>query len=436
MLLLLLACSDYQVVKEEEHTGGAPIGDPDIEVTPTAVDLGVLCASAQSEVRASNVGEGPLTITGISVTGDGWALQEVPLPITLEPGESTALVLTASGGDGDVVIISDDPDEGELHIPLAGQANAAPSVTILSPSGGDVWAEGLDVTLSGQVSDDMDSPDALSISWSVDTIGVLSTDPASADGSTSVGWAAADRGTGPQTITLTATDSCGLSTSQIVAVCQDGAYTYEELSLTTWHFEGASTWDSANNWLELTQPLVDQVGTAFETSRTVDGGTVDIEFLFYVGGGSGADGMSLTALDTSRMTTYLGGSGCGIGYGGDAVCTAGPALPGWSLEIDTYQNADAGDPYEDHLAFTFDGDVGNPATVVTVPELEDTGWHSMYVSVTAPHVLVMIDGVTYIDADFSGNFSFPAYVGFTAGTGSLTNYHLVDSLAVTDYYCE
>jgi hypothetical protein len=67
--------------------------------------------------------------------------------------------------------------------------------------------------------------------------------------------------------------------------------------------------------------------------------------------------------------------------------------------------------------------------------MEDTGWHQMTVEVVAPNVRVNIDGVDYIDQALSGTLNFPAYVGFTAGTGGLTNNHLIDALQVTDYVC-
>ena len=118
------------------------------------------------------------------------------------------------------------------------------------------------------------------------------------------------------------------------------------------------------------------------------------------------------------------------------MCTTGPALPGWSLEVDTYYNSEVDPTEEDHVAFSFDGQVADYAAWAALPELEDTGWHTMSVTVAAPHVTVVIDGVTYIDEDLSGDFSFPAYVGFTAGTGGLTNYHLIDSLVVSEYACE
>ena len=85
----------------------------------------------------------------------------------------------------------------------------------------------------------------------------------------------------------------------------------------------------------------------------------------------------------SRETGFLGGTGCGIGYGGSADCTAGPALPGWTLEIDTYYNGGVDPTGDDHLAFTFDGDVDAYKAWAPLPEMEDTGWHYVEVSVVA-----------------------------------------------------
>ena len=79
--------------------------------------------------------------------------------------------------------------------------------------------------------------------------------------------------------------------------------------------------------------------------------------------------------------------------GGDATCTSGPAL--LSIEVDTYYNGGQ--------------DLGGSPLSTT--EIEDTGWHSMRVVV---HILVEIDGVVYMDQDVT---DFPAYIGFTAGTG-------------------
>ena len=88
------------------------------------------------------------------------------------------------------------------------------------------------------------------------------------------------------------------------------------------------------------------------------------------------------------------------------------------------------------MTVVFDGDVDDPAAWEGLPEMEDTGWHNMEVTVAAPRVTISVDSVVYIDQDLSGNFAFPAYVGFTAGTGGLTNEHLIDALEVAGFVCE
>ncbi|MBM4367630.1 MAG: hypothetical protein FJ102_15570 [Deltaproteobacteria bacterium] len=432
--LLLIACSDYGL---EEHKEVPEVGEGNIATDPWALDLAGTCGESRREILVSNEGDGTLTLTGLRLDGEGWTIDSAPtLPLDLGAGESTLVAVIGTEGSATLTIESNDRDEPELAVPLSATANTPPSVSISAPTAAEVVAEGADLVLSGLVTDADDASETLSVTWSSSQTGeILSTAPLP-DGSTTYTWPAADRATGAQDITLTATDSCGNSASATVSFCQDGAYSYDALSLSAWHYEGAASYDSSNNWLQLTPASQDTVGTAFETSAPVNADNVDIEFYVYIGGGTGADGISLTALDAARYSTFLGGSGCGIGYGGSANCTAGPALPGWSLEIDTYYN-DGVDPTDaDHLAFTFDGDVDGYSAWAALPEMEDTGWHLVSVTVIAPRVTVAVDGTTYIDQDLSGNFSFSGYVGFTAGTGGDTNQHLIDELVVTDYECD
>jgi hypothetical protein len=284
------------------------------------------------------------------------------------------------------------------------------------------------------VSDDVDPPEALALSWASNVDGVVGTDPAASDGLATLAWSAAAQTAGQQIVTLTATDSCGNVGGAHVGVCQQSGYTEDSIDLASWHFEGNANWDATNGWLELTEPVTGQLASAFDTADLVGGDEVSISFLFYVSGGTGADGISLTALDVDRMTSYLGASGGSIGYGSDGV---NPGLPGWSIEVDTYDNGYPQDPTpDDHVMFTFDGNQAGGYTWAPLPEMEDGAWHTMTVDVADPHVTVAIDGVSYIDEDISGYFAFPAYVGFTAATGALTNYHLIDALEVTEYVCE
>ena len=408
---------------------------PDIATDP-ALEVEAFCDAAFRELRVYNLGDETLHVTGVSISGAGWTLGAVDVPFLLEPGSSTALPLTTLGGAALLVIESDDPDEPVVSLPLHAPVNLAPTVDVSDPIDGAVLLEGADLALAGLVADDSDAPETLGVSWSASLDGVLSTTSAGADGRTGVTWSAAARTLGDQQVTLTATDSCGLSTRATVSFCQDAAVTYDAMGLSGWHFEGMAGWNSTADYLELTDTGIDEVGTAFETSAPVDAGTVSLEFEFYIGGGTGADGISVTALDTTRMTTFLGGTGCGIGFGGGAACTAGPALPGWSIEVDTWYNRGYDPTTEDHLAFTVNGDVDDPEVWVVLPEMEDTGWHHMRVDVLAPHATVTIDGVTYIDQDMTGLGLFPAYVGFTGGTGTYTNWHQIGDLEVTRQVCE
>ena len=159
-------------------------------------------------------------------------------------------------------------------------------------------------------------------------------------------------------------DSCDTEASDQVEICQNEGYVDDGLALSTWNFEGHATWDSTNEWVELTDTGTNRAGTAFQTSATVDSDNVVIEFSFFVSGGSGADGISLTALDSTRMTGFVGGSGGGIGYAG---------LPGWSIEVDTWYNSENNDPTRT-IWCSHDGNQGSYAAWAALPEMEDGNW--------------------------------------------------------------
>lgn len=429
-LLLLTSCSDYAL----KGDGPSAEATMDLDLSPRTVDL-VACGVQARTVTLSSVGTAAVEVTAVELWGGGWSMDPVTVPFSLAAGESVDLVVQAADGDATLRVESSDPAEPVIEVPLSAVADAPPVAAITAPGSGAILSSGVDLELSGSVSDDVDAAELLSLSWASDVDGTISTEPAAPTGEVAATWAAG-RTAGPHVVTLAATDSCGQQAVATVEVCQDEGYTVDELDISSWHFEGVAGWSEADGWLELTPATTDVVGTAFATDETISGDAVDIAFRFSIGGGTGADGISLTVLDTTRMSTFLGGTGCGIGYGGDASCTAGPALPGWSVEVDTYWN-DGQDPTDqDHVMFTFDGDVDGGEVWASLPEMEDTGWHLMEVSVTSPHVTVAIDGIVYIDTDLSGFTSFPGYVGFTAGTGGQTNQHLIDSLEVTAHTCE
>lgn len=433
--LVGVGCSDYNLAgKEEGNPGGGDTGAaPALLATPEFVDEVGACPTVSAPVELRNVGSAPLDVLSLGATGD-WTVSGVSLPLSLGVAEAVEVVVEGAG-IGELRVESSDPARPLLAVPLSAAADEPPEIEVLDPSTNAVLEVG-SVLLSASVGDLEDPSTVLVVDWESSVEGALGSGTADAGGNSFVSWPA-PRTEGDHLLTATVTDTCGNTASVEVGVCQQGGYTVDELDLSSWQFEGDAQWDSTNAWLQLTRAAPDLVGAAFATDASVDAGNVEINFRFYIGDGTGADGISLTALDVDRMSTFLGGTGCGIGYGGDADCTVGPALPGWSLEVDTFDNGEGVEPTsDDHLAFTFNGDVDGYVAWAALPEMEDTGWHDMSVVVAAPRVTVSIDGTTYIDTTLSGDFGFDAYVGFTAGTGGQTNKHLIDSLSVTETVCE
>ena len=340
--LLLNACNEYELVEKDdngvvEDTGtpiDPPLQTPELQVSPTAVALGAVCGEESVEVTLTNAGEGALTITALTPSG-AWTFSPPSLPLVLDQGEQHTLTVTGGPGSGALTIVSDDPSAPTLAVPLASDANAPPVLTFLAPTDGSVLPVSAVTELVATLEDDRDPPESIALSWSSDVEGLLSTEPATATGLARYEWDAATRASGSHLVSLTGADSCGASSVVQVNLCQDAGYTADSLDLATWFFAGNANYDSTNGWVELTRPLTSQSGTAFQTASTVSGDNVVIQFSFYASGGSGADGLSLTALDSSRMTTYVGELGGGLGYKG---------LPGWSVEIDTYHNGEYNDP--------------------------------------------------------------------------------------------
>jgi hypothetical protein len=421
---LLIGCSDYtiqsKILNEEPGSGSASLF-----IESSQVKVEGLCADEveRKEIVIQNNGGRDLEILNIQLDGVNWDINHPTLPFSLFPDEKEMLIVDVGTGLGIITIESNAPESATQFIQLEGIGDSPPVLTISNPIDGEtIPVDG--INLQAQLDDFEDDLTSLTVDWFSSTEGFISTVPVDAEGKSQLPYIAQNYG--PQEISAQVQDSCGNVGSDSVSLCQQYGYETDNLDISTWQFEGSANWNESHNYVELTTVAENIAGTAFSTATEVLANNVEIEFQFYVSGGTGADGFSLTALDTSRMTGFVGYTGGGIGYG---------SLPGWSIEVDTYHNGI--DPTEeDHVAFSFDGQYDTPQAWANLPEMEDDQWHTMRVLVNAPHVIIEIDGVTYIDQDIPGHYSFMSYVGFTAGTGSLTNYHLIDALTVTEMICE
>ena len=432
--LLLSGCSDYTIKGDVDATEG--VVDPDITTDTPEVLLAGHCGEDDATVSLSNDGGGTLTITRLVVVGDGWSMADLTLPISVAPGESVAVGLTGGEGTAELIVTSNDPDTPELAIPLSADADNPPRLTIDGPSSGVVIEQLATLLLEATVSDDEDALEGLQVSWSSDVDGVVGDGLVLSDGDAVLEWLAEDRSGGNHLLTASVTDSCGQRATSTVSICQQAITTTASVDLEAWNYEGVARWDSSNNWVELTDTTTNAVGSAFDVTTNTRGTEVVIEFQFWSSGGTGADGFALTALDLDRATSYLGSAGGCLGYGSGANCEPiRNALPGWTIEFDTYYNSQWDPTTEDHIAFMFDGAVDTLEVWEVLPDIEDAMWHTVVIKVADPSVIVSLDGVVYIDTDLTGYFDFPAHVGFSASTGGLTNNHLIDALTVTDAAC-
>lgn len=188
-----------------------------------------------------------------------------------------------------------------------------------------------------------------------------------------------------------------------------------------WQFNGAAS--IASGATQLTPASPDARGSAFWPEPVRAEGLV-VSFDATVEGGTGADGLALVLGDPSRGATAssLGGGGGSLGFGG---------IPGWGVALVSYPN---GTQAAGNFVGLSDGALAGAwqtlnwvqASSLLTP-LQNTT-RRVRVAVAAGVVTVSLDGVVVI----SRAVALPerVLVGFSAGTGGLTNRHVVRDVAV------
>jgi len=430
-------CSDYQIDKVKGYEPEP--GVPEINVDPAEIMPGITCEDHVQDITFTNVGNDYLTVSSLFLSGDGWTVVSEPaLPMVLDPDDSGFVTVRGQGGPASLAIGSDDPARSQVTVLLDSDPDELPTLALSDPPDGGALSAGARSVFDGLTTDGATDATTLSVQWTSDVDGDLGTATPDSDGAFSLAWDGLLQTPGPHTLTATLTDACGTTVEDSIQVCQESGYSADELDLVTWNFEGSAFWDEDAGVVELTDLDPFAVGTAFQTAVAVPGDQITIRFSFQTGGGTGADGFSLTALDVDRMTGFMGAPGCALGYGEahESCIDEGEALPGWSIEVDTYYNPFIDPSSSDHLSMTFDGDLDTVAAWSDLPEVEDTGWHELEVVVAAPQVQVWLDGELLIDEELVELTPFDAYIGFTAATGADFNEHSIDSLVVSGDACD
>jgi hypothetical protein len=419
-MFLLLACVDYGV------TPPPPQRDPGLEVRPAAVEDGA-CPDTPIYVDLASTGDTTLTVREIRIVGSEWTLDPVDLPLRIEP-EHVVTIAARGVGTAELQVTSDAADAITVT-PLTIVANELPSGRFVAPTDETSVPLDEDLELVAFVGDDDDAIADLSIAFASNLTGTLATVIPDASGRVTYLWPAAERLPGPQTATITVTDPCGGVGDGLAWFCQDGPYVVHPIVEEAWHYEGNAYIE--REVITLTADATNTVATALDLATVFDGD--DVELSLEVQLDAGGEGLSVLLLDADLREGYVGGDGCGLGFGAGLPCTTGPALPGWALAIDTH--ADAGDCLDSpHLAFYEHGDLTTPGPCVATPGIDDGGWHTLHLRIQDDTLRVELDGVEVIDEPVAIDF-FLGMLGFGASTTDLPNAHRVRSVEAIDYTC-
>ena len=190
-----------------------------------------------------------------------------------------------------------------------------------------------------------------------------------------------------------------------------------------WQLNGSAALTATE--LVLTPATSNKSGSAF-WPKVVDSRNLTIEFEASIGGGSGADGLTMTIGDSGRgaTPTSRGTEGGGLGFSG---------IPGLAVALDEYKNSV--NPSNNFVGLT-DG-----PTSSTTPDLLhwlatanlalplQNATHRVKVVTTSTTITVFVDSNQML----SQTVTLPtnAYLGFTGGTGGLNNRHAISKLSVS-----
>jgi hypothetical protein len=188
---------------------------------------------------------------------------------------------------------------------------------------------------------------------------------------------------------------------------------------TGWQDNGSATTNGGT--VQLTTAATGQAGTAI-FGTAIPTAHLDARFTIQIGGGTGADGLSFMLLDPAQTTpASLGDPGGGLGFEG---------LTGVAVTFVTYQHA--GYPSDNFVGVATGGSGGTltfAGTSTNVPALR-TGTHTVEVTTSpAGHLVVTVDAVQVLDVAIA--IPADAFVGFSGGTGGLTDVHAVSGIGIS-----
>jgi hypothetical protein len=189
-----------------------------------------------------------------------------------------------------------------------------------------------------------------------------------------------------------------------------------------WQLNGKATTTSTG--FQLTDTGANEAGSVFWTVSQPSS-AITATFDISIGGGTGADGLTLVFADpATTKATSVGVIGGGLGFSG---------ITGIAVAFDTFNNG--ANPSSNFIGIsngptskTVTNQLKWLASTSNIPSLR-TASHHIVATLTSGSLAVTIDGA----AALTQAVTLPAQVlvGFTAGSGGLTDRHAVDNVHIT-----
>ena len=116
-------------------------GSPQLSVTPASIDFGTLSNGLKgtASLTLNNVGSADLTVSMMTVSGSAFGIGGITTPRTISAGQSAQVTVTFSPPtsgvvSGSISIVSNDPTNPTLAVPLTGTGTTAPTGQLTASS--------------------------------------------------------------------------------------------------------------------------------------------------------------------------------------------------------------------------------------------------------------------------------------------------------------
>ena len=278
------ACAEDSLLRLPDSVPMTQANNPDVvldsphQVSLTTTSLSSHCDGEDVSVQIENQGLWTVFVEALERQHPE-VMEIVPINQRLAPGEALEVVVSALPGQHDFTVTL--RDHASLEHSLSVAAPVLPTVTILEPTSGAIFAEAEDVEVVVEVTDAFISDGAPEVTLMRTDGSVVAELVADADGLYRYTWLASERALGEQQLQAKVRNVCEAEAQLGVDVCQDAtlktlgvwqltavdaALTDEAYLGEIWSFEGdLNAAENFNYYSASAHPIVGPDPTGFET---------------------------------------------------------------------------------------------------------------------------------------------------------------------------